>query len=121
VAVERQTHPARARWRKWAGFWLGLTAAFADHQIVSNTVFARCPENSQSLTLTVGAVCAAIALVGAAISWSTRQALPDASTASAVLRTDRFIATLSATIALLSLLVILFGTTAGLVLRCERF
>jgi hypothetical protein len=121
MAVERQTYSMRARWGKWAGFWLGLAAAFGDHQIVSNTVFARCPDNSQSFTLTVGAVCAAIALTGAAISWFTRQALPASPTTSAVLRTDRFVATLSVLLAVLSFLVIVFGTTAGLFLRCERF
>ena len=121
MAVERQTFSLRARWAKWAGFWLGLMAAFADHQIVSNTVFARCPAHSQSFTVTVGLVCAAIALAGAAISWVARQTLPGGPTASATLRTDRFIATLSAAIAVMSLLLIAFGTTAGLFLRCERF
>jgi hypothetical protein len=121
VTEQRQTFSQRARWGKWAGLYLGLMAAGGDHQIVSNTVFARCPEQSQAFTLTVGAVCAVIALAGAAISWSARRAIPAAPTTSVVLRTDRFIATLSTGFAILCLLLILFATTAGLILRCERF
>jgi hypothetical protein len=121
MALERQTFSMRARWGKWAGLYLGLIAAFGDQQIVTNAVYARCPEQAQGFTLIVGGVCAALALAGAAISWFTRQSLPAISTTSAALRTDRFIATLSAGFAVLALLLVLFGTTAGLILRCERF
>ena len=121
MSVERQTFSARLRFGKWVGLWLGLLAAFADQQIVANTVYARCPDNSQTFVLGVGGVCAVIALLGAAVSWRTRQALPAESTASHALQTDRFIATLSAVFAAVCLLVIVFGTSAGLVLRCERF
>ena len=121
TAAARQAFSRRLRWGKWAGAYLGLLAAIADHQIVSNSVFARCPAASAAFTLTVGGVCAAIALLGATLSWRTRQALPETSTADATLRTDRFIATLSALLAFVCLLFILFATAAGLILRCERY
>jgi hypothetical protein len=35
-------------------------------------------------------------------------------------RTDRFIAALSMLLAAISILAIVFGTTAGVILRCER-
>jgi hypothetical protein len=35
-------------------------------------------------------------------------------------RTDRFLAALSMLLAGISILAIVFGTTAGLILRCER-
>lgn len=121
MTIERQTFSPRLRFGKWAGLYLGLIAASGDQQIVTNTIFGECPEWSRELVLTVGAVCTALALLGAIVSWRARGALPDDSNASTVLLTDRFIATLSAIFALVCVLVIVFGTTAGLILECERF
>jgi hypothetical protein len=121
MSVQRQTSSARLRAGKWAGLALGPLAALADQQIVATTVFARCPENSVALTLGVGFACALVAGLGAALSWRARQATPHAPTTDLTLRTDRFIATLSAVFAMMCLLFILFATPAGLILRCERF
>jgi hypothetical protein len=48
------------------------------------------------------------------------RALPAGEDASASRRTDRFIAAVSLLLACISTLAIVFGTTAGLILRCER-
>lgn len=117
---ERQTFSARLRYGKWAGLYMGPLAAFANQQIVATIVYADCPAHSAALVLGVGAACAAIGLLGALVSWRTRQALPSEHTASAALRTDRFIATLSAIFAVICMLLTVFGTPAGWILRCER-
>lgn len=120
MSADRQTFSRRLRFGKWAGAALGLIAAVAFHQIATNVVYARCPAQSAAFVLTLGAIWGPVALGGAILSWRTREALPDASTASAVLRTDRFIATLCAAFAFVCLLFIVFGATAGVILRCER-
>jgi hypothetical protein len=120
MSVERQTFSTKLRIGKWLGFILGTMAALADQQITATTIYARCPVRSDLFVISVGAVCAAIGMIGAFISWRTRQELPSEESASASLRTDRFVATLSAVFALFCVLFILFATVAGLILRCER-
>lgn len=120
MSSERNTFSARLRFGKWAGFYAGTLAALAHQQIVTMTVFARCPENSEALVLGLGATCSLLALAGAIYSWRTRQALPHEDTASTTLRADRFIATLAAVFAAFCVLFILFATAAGFILRCQR-
>jgi hypothetical protein len=120
MSSKRQTLSSRLRFGKWAGFYFGTLAALAHQQIVAITVYARCPVNSDVLVLGVGAVCAIIGAFGAVYSWRTREALPREDTASTTLRADRFVATLAAAFAAFCVLFILFATTAGLILRCER-
>ena len=120
MVIKRQTFSARARFGKWAGFFSGTFAALADQQIISTSVFARCPVQSDVFVVSVGALCALIGLVGAAISLGVRQSLPKEATASAAMRADRFIATLSGAFALFCVLFIIFATPAGMILRCER-
>jgi hypothetical protein len=97
---------------KWSGAWLGAVAWFADQQIVATTAYANCPAYSRELALGVGIGCALLAVAGGWHSWRARQALPAEG--------ERFIATISVLLAAISILAILFGTTAGVVLRCER-
>ena len=99
--------------RKWAGLWMGALAWFADQQIVATTAYARCPSHSARLVITVGVICALVALTGVWLSLSARKIAADSGP-------DRFIATVSALLACISLLAILFGTSAGLFLQCER-
>jgi hypothetical protein len=120
MTIERQAVSWRARFGKWAGAWLGTAAWFADQQIVSMTAYADCPAKSPELTVGVGVACAFVALLGGWYSWRARSAIPAGETPSASLRTDRFIATLSLALACIAILAIVFGTTAGLILRCER-
>jgi hypothetical protein len=120
MTQKRQTFSIRTRFGKWAGSWLGASAWFADQQIVAATAYAKCPASSYEFVTTVGVVCAAVAILGAWLSWRARQMLPAGETASASFRTDRFIATLSLLLAVIALLAIIFGTAAGLILRCER-
>jgi hypothetical protein len=119
MSAERRTRPLLDRFGKWSGAWLGVSAWFADQQIVSTTVFAKCPVHSHAFVIGVGAVCALIALIGGVHSWRVWQTLP-ASTADDQTRTDRFIAALSMLLAAISLLAIVFGSAAGVILRCER-
>jgi hypothetical protein len=116
----RQTFSARIRFGKWAGAWLGALAWFADQQLVSMTAYANCPVRTHEFTVSVAVGCILLACAGAWASWRARRALPDNSTASPSLKTDRFIATMSLAIAALSILAIVFGTAAGVILRCER-
>jgi hypothetical protein len=108
------------RYGKWAGLFGGSIGWFAHQQVSSSWVFARCPENSLTMVLAVAAVCTAIALVSGLWSWSVWGSLqpdpgPDPSAS-----TDRFVAAVSAAIALISLLYILFSTLAPVFLQCQR-
>jgi hypothetical protein len=120
MVIQRQTFSVRARFGKWAGFFFGTLAALADQQIISTSVYARCPEQSAAFVVSIGAVCALIGLIGAAMSFRVRQSLPKEQTASAALRADRFIATLAGAFALFCVLFIIFATPAGMILGCER-
>ena len=120
MSSERSAAPRLARFGKWSGSWLGAIAWFADQQITSMTVYASCPERTHTLAVGVGVACAVVALLGGIHSWSVYRSLPAGESASASRRTDRFIAAMSLLLAGISLLAIIFGTTAGVILRCER-
>jgi hypothetical protein len=120
MSNERRTVPMRIRVGKWSGLWCGAFAAFVDQQVVSQTIYTKCPEGSMQFALTVGAVCALIAVFGAAFSGVTYRTLPRSDEGSASARTDRFIAALSILMACFALLFIIFASPAGLFLRCER-
>jgi hypothetical protein len=120
VSAERSTHSPLQRFGKWSGAWLGTLAWFADQQIMSMTVYASCPPRTHALALGVGAVCALLALIGGLHSWGVYRSLPAGEDTSAGRRTDRFIAVLSVLLACIAILAIIFGTTAGVILRCER-
>jgi hypothetical protein len=119
MSSDRHERSLLERFGKWSGAWLGVSAWFADHQIVSMTAFAKCPVHSHAFVVGVGAACALVALIGGLHSWRVWRTLPT-STADDSTRTDRFIAALSMLLAALSLLAIVFGTAAGVILRCER-
>ena len=120
MSSERTTAPRLARFAKWSGAWLGTLAWVVDQQVVSWTAYASCPPRSHALAVGVGVACAVVALLGGWHSASAYRALPAGEGASASRRTDRFIAAMSAMLACISLLAIVFGTTAGVILRCER-
>ena len=119
ISRERSTIPMRIRIGKWSGLWCGVLAAFIDQQVVSQTVYTKCPPESTHLALTVGALCALLALFGAIFSATTYRNLPGREDASASARTDRFIAALSVLMGCFGFLYILFASPAGLFLRCE--
>jgi hypothetical protein len=120
VSVDRGTHSALERFGKWSGAWLGTLAWVADQQIISMTVYANCPARTRALAVGVGVACAVLAIIGGWHSWSVYRALPTGDGASTSRRTDRFIAAVSVLLACISMLAIFFGTTAGVILRCER-
>ena len=120
MSTERSATPRLARFAKWSGAWLGTLAWVVDQQVVSWTAYANCPPNSRGLAVGVGAVCAALALIGGWHSWRAYRALPAGEGTSATRRTDRFIAALSMLLAGISILAIIFGTSAGVIFRCEH-
>ena len=120
MSTERQAHSLLQRFGKWSGAWLGVAAWVADQQIISWTVYASCPPRTHALAVGVGSACVLLALLGGLHSWSVYRALPPGEDASASRRTDRFIAAMSVLLACISILAIIFGTTAGVILRCER-
>ncbi len=120
MSIERRAQSPLQRFGKWSGAWLGTLAWFADQQIMSMTVYASCPPRTHALAVGVGAACAVLALIGGLHSWAVYRALPPGESVSASRRTDRFIAALSLLLACISILAIVFGTAAGLILRCER-
>ena len=120
MTVERSTAGKWSRFAKWSGAWLGTLAWVADQQVVSWTAYAQCPPRSHAFAVGVGAACALIALLGGWQSWRAYSALPRGEDASASRRTDRFVAAMSVLLACIALLAIIFGTSAGVILRCER-
>jgi hypothetical protein len=120
MSSERSATPRLDRFGKWSGAWLGTFAWIADQQVVSWTTYASCPPKSHALAVAVGAMCALIAVLGGWQSLSVYRALSPGETASVSRRTDRFIAAISILLACIAILAILFGTTAGVILRCER-
>jgi hypothetical protein len=93
---------------------MGPLAWFADQQISATTAYARCPEQSPRFVVTVGIVCALVAIAGALISLSARTSPAEAS------GTERFIVLLSWLLPAVSLFAIILGTAAGLILPCDR-
>lgn len=121
MSSERRSLPSKRAVGKWVGLFAGVTAWVADQQIVATTVYAGCPARSMLFVLGVGAACLCLAVGGGVISWRVLNALPAAEKASVSARTDRFIATLSVFMATICALAIVFASSAGLILRCERF
>jgi hypothetical protein len=120
MSAQRHGYSPWIRFGKWSGGWLGTLAWVADQQIVSMTAYASCPPRSQALAVGVGLACGLLALVGGLHSWRAWRVLPAGPTVGDHTRTDRFIAVLSMLLASISILAIVFGTTAGVILRCER-
>jgi hypothetical protein len=120
MAMQRQAASRGIRTGKWAGLYGGLLGWFADQQATVMWVYTHCPVRSRALVLAIGSLCALAVIAGGLISLRVRQSLPANHTADTTLRTDRFIATLSVLMACLGLVAIVFGSAAGLVLRCER-
>ena len=117
---ERSVAPRLARFAKWSGAWLGTLAWVLDQQLVSWTAYANCPPRSHALAVGIGAACGLLAFLGGWHSWRVYRALPAGESTSASHRTDRFIAAISVLLACIALLAIVFGTTAGVIFRCER-
>ena len=120
MSAERHNYSPWHRFGKWSGAWLGTLAWFADQQIVSMTAYTSCPPRSRALAVGVGVACGLLALMGGLHSWRVWRVLPAGPTAGDRTRTDRFIAALSMLLAGISILAIVLGTTAGVILRCER-
>ena len=108
------------RYGKWAGLLGGVMALIAHQQVASTWVYTKCPADPPVLVFTTAALCTFIAIATSAWSWSVRQSLRDDAAAHVTTKTDRFIATLSATLAILIVLFVIFSSAAVLFLACER-
>lgn len=113
----RAAPEASIRLGKWAGFFAGPTAWFADQQLVTSVVYARCPDNSTELVIGTGAICALLALAGLLVSWRARS---NSIEQAVYAKVDRFIATMSVAISGVSALAIVFASVAGVILQCQR-
>lgn len=116
----RETLPAYVRYGKWAGLCGAALALIAHQQIASSWIYTRCPPSPPTLVFTIGAVCGLVAIGTGVWSWSVRQALRSDHDAHMTVKTDRFIAALSAALAVVIVLFIVFSSAAALFLRCER-
>jgi hypothetical protein len=119
ISTERRTIAMRVRIGKWSGLWCGVVAAFLDQQLVVQTIYTKCPPQSTQFALLVGALCIALSLAGGIVSAAVYRQLPSSEQGSASARTDRFIAAMSALMAFLAILFVIFASSAGLFLRCE--
>jgi hypothetical protein len=108
-----------ARFAKWSGLAFGPVAWAVDQQLVSQSAYITCPDFDSTFAVFVGILCGALAISGILVSASARRRLrrhPQLSTSSA----DPFIASVCAMVAAVSLLAIVFGTSASIVLQCQR-
>src|SRR4051794_16310832 len=97
------------RWSARSGLILGPVAWAVNQQFTSTFTYAKCGAASVSVVLASGILCASIAIAGLLLSWSAWRSTPDESL-------TRFTATLGVLAAVLFLLVIVAGTTAGFLL-----
>ena len=118
--ANRETLPTRIRYGKWAGLYSGIGAAFAHQQINATWIYARCPERTLSFVMSLAIVCATVSIVGGVWSWAVRQSLRGDADAHATTRTDRFLASVSAAIALLGVVFIALSAAAAWFLQCQR-
>jgi hypothetical protein len=116
----RETLPAHVRYGKWAGLYGAVLALIAHQQITSSWMQVRCPPSPPALVLTTAIICGFIAIATGVWSWSVRQSLRRDPDAHATMKADRFIASISAAFAVVSVLFIVFSSVAVLFLRCER-
>jgi TRAP-type C4-dicarboxylate transport system permease small subunit len=116
----RETLPTRVRYGKWAGLYGGVIATFVHQQVNSTWIYARCPERTLRFVLIFAIACASFSIVLGAWSWSVRQSLRHDAGAHLTTKTDRFIASLSAAIALIGVAFVAFSSAAAWFLQCQR-
>jgi len=116
----RETLSTYVRYGKWAGLWGGVLGIFVHQQFNSTWIYARCPERTLYFVLSFAAACSLLSLATGLWSWSVRRSLRDDRDAHISMKTDRFIATLSAAIALIGIVFIAFASAAAWFLQCQR-
>lgn len=116
----RESSSSFGRYGKWAGLYGGVIGVFAHQQINSSWIYAYCPANTLALVLAIGASCAVLCLITGAWSWHVRRALRHDEAAHVSTNTDRFIASLSAAMAVIGLMFIVFASLAAWFLQCQR-
>ncbi len=114
-------HTLSRRWAPRAGLILGPLAWAINQQFTSTMIYAQCARGRTTTVLVSGALCACLAMLGIAFSWSARRYAPAENTSAGQHSTAAFIATLSTCAAAIFLLVIIAGTAAGFLLPgCYR-
>ena len=88
---------------------LGAAAWLIDHQLTSDLTYARCDVVHPLVVITIGLVCAAVAVVGFVLSWNASRIAGGSSVM-------KFTAMLSMLASAYSVLVVAAGTAAGLLL-----
>lgn len=116
----RETLPTYVRHGKWAGLWGGVLSIFVHQQFNSTWIYARCPERTLQFVMSFAIACALVSLITGLWSWSVRRSLRDDTEAHITTKTDRFVATISAAIAVVSIIYIAFASAAAWFLQCER-
>jgi hypothetical protein len=120
VDANRETLPTYVRYGKWAGLWGGVIGIFVHQQLNSTWIYTRCPQNTLRFVLSFAIACALLSILTGIWSWSVRQSLGSDSDAHPTTKTDRFIASLSAAMAIFGVLFIAFATAAAWFLQCQR-
>jgi TRAP-type C4-dicarboxylate transport system permease small subunit len=118
--ANRETLPARIRYGKWAGMYGGVAAIIIHQQVNSTWIYTRCPEDTLRFVASFAIACALLSIVTGLWSWSVRQSLRSDSDAHVTTKTDRFIASISAAIAVIGVLFIVFSAAAAWFLQCQR-
>jgi TRAP-type C4-dicarboxylate transport system permease small subunit len=120
VETGRETLSTSTRYGKWAGMYGGVIATFVHQQVNSTWIYARCPERTLRVIMIFATACALFSIITGVWSWGVRQSLRADAGAHATTKTDRFIATLSAAIAVIGVVFIAFASAAAWFLQCQR-
>jgi hypothetical protein len=118
--ANRETLPTRIRYGKWAGLYGGVATIIVHQQVNATWIYTRCPENTLRFVLGIAIACGLLSVITGIWSWSVRQSLRADSDAHATTKTDRFIASTSAAIAVFGVLYIAFSAAAAWFLQCQR-
>jgi hypothetical protein len=120
VDANRETLSTRVRYGKWAGLCGGVIGIFVHQQFSSTWIYVRCPEHTLRFVLGFAIACALFSLATGVWSFSVRQSLRHDEEAHATTKTDRFIASMSAAMAVIGVVFIAFSSAAAWFLQCQR-
>jgi hypothetical protein len=120
VDANRETLSRNVRYGKWAGLWGGVIGFFVHQQFNSTWIYVHCPERTLSFVLGFASACALVSIVTGLWSWNVRQSLRHDAETHITIKTDRFIASMSAAMAVIVVLFIAFSSAAAWFLQCQR-
>jgi len=100
-----------SRLAPWTGWWAGALAWALHHQAGSDLAFGRTDCHTGAPQIGLGLACALVALVGACVSWSSR----NGPLRSSAFNTRMFVCLVGGMASAIFLMGILFQTFAGLI------